>query len=432
MSSDQRSYIAQELHLTFRYKVHFTEGVFSVSNTILRDVILEGADYKPARTIFVVDSGVAATNPGLGAEIEAYCAANGDVMKLAAPLVVLAGGEDCKNDVQQLEKVLEAINVGGICRHSYVVAIGGGAVLDVAGYAAAIAHRSVRLIRVPTTVLGQDDSGLGVKNGINYFGKKNYLGTFATAVAVINDLNFLTTLSDRDWLCGLTEAIKIALIKDAPFFDVLEANAAALVSRDLRAMEPIVRRCAELHLNHIATSGDPFELGTSRPLDFGHWAAHKLEYLSGYRIRHGEAVGIGIALDSTYSRLAGLLSEADWRRIIDLLLQLRLPIYAPELGANITDGGPADMVHPRSVLRGLTEFREHLGGQLTVSLLEGVGRAIDVHEIDSARMARSIAELRRIAEASEAFGPANHLPGAIPLPRHSTGEHYVEERAVSR
>jgi 3-dehydroquinate synthase len=424
MSPISQNRIEQELHLTFRYAVHFTEGVFSSSNTILRDAIAAHADYKPARTVFIVDSGVAACHPGLSADIEAYCLNNRDTMTLAAPVCVIAGGEDAKNDEQYLAAILETINRAGICRHSWVVAIGGGAALDVVGYAAAIAHRGVRLIRIPTTVLAQDDSGLGVKNGINYFGKKNYLGTFATAVAVINDINFLTTLPDRDWLCGLTEAIKVGLIKDGRFFGRIESSAGALVNRDLAAMQPIIRRSAELHLDHIASSGDPFELGSSRPLDFGHWAAHKLEFLSDYRIRHGEAVGIGIALDSTYSWLSGLLAETDWRRIIDLLLALRLPVYAPELGAHILDVHHPDASHPRSVLRGLTEFREHLGGELTISLLRGIGDALDVHEIDTARMIKSITELKKRAEAQETSGAGNYLATA--------GGHHADERTVSR
>ena len=424
MSPGPQNRIEQELHLTFRYAVHFTEGVFSPSNTVLRDAIAARADSKPARTIFVVDSAVAACHPGLFASMEAYCLNHSDTMTLAAPVCVIAGGEDAKNDERYLAAVLETINRAGICRHSWIVAIGGGAVLDVAGYAAAIAHRGVRLIRIPTTVLAQDDSGLGVKNGVNYFGKKNYLGTFATPVAVINDTDFLTTLTDRDWLCGLTEAIKVGLIKDGRFFDRIESSAPALVNRDLAAMRPIVRRCAELHLDHIASSGDPFELGSSRPLDFGHWAAHKLEFLSDYRIRHGEAVGIGIALDSTYSWLSGFLAESDWRRIIDLLLRLRLPIYVPELSAHILDVHRPDATHPRSVLRGLTEFREHLGGELTISLLRCIGDSLDVHEIDTPRMIKSIAELKMQAEAHETSGAGNYLATA--------GGHHAGERAVSR
>ena len=215
------------------------------------------------------------------------------------------------------------------------MAIGGGAVLDAAGYAAATAHRGIRLIRVPTTVLAQDDSAMGVKNGINAFGKKNYLGTFAPPFAVINDVAFLQTLPDRHWRAGVSEAIKAALIKDRAFFDFLESQAAALKARDLVAMEQVIRRCAVLHLSHIASGGDPFELGSSRPLDFGHWSAHKLEQLTDHRLGHGEAVAIGIALDTTYSYLAGFLPEDDWRRIISLLPALGLSVYVPELGQNL-------------------------------------------------------------------------------------------------
>src|SRR5207342_1375288 len=171
------------------------------------------------------------------------------------------GGEKVKNLPRYVKEILRAINDGGLCRHSYVVAVGGGAVLDVAGYAAATAHRGVRLIRVPTTVLSQDDSGVGVKNGINAFGKKNYLGTFAAPFAVINDADFLTTLSDRDWRSGISEAIKAALIRDAGLFDFIEQHAVRLKQRDMGVMKDVVSRSAALHYAHIATGGDPFELG---------------------------------------------------------------------------------------------------------------------------------------------------------------------------
>jgi 3-dehydroquinate synthase len=249
-------------------------------------------------------------------------------------------------------------------------------------------------VRVPTTVLAQDDSAMGVKNGINAFAKKNYLGTFAPPFAVINDVSFLPTLSDRDWRAGVSEAVKAALIKDRTFFDTIEQQADALRRRDLAAMEQIVRRCAVLHLNHIATSGDPFELGSSRPLDFGHWSAHKLEQLSAHRLGHGEAVAIGIALDTTYSYLAGFLPEDDWRRILNLLPALGLSVFAPELERHLDVEA-----HPESVLRGLDEFREHLGGMLTILMLRSIGAPFDVHEIRRDVMIRSIHVLRDFERA---------------------------------
>jgi 3-dehydroquinate synthase len=253
-----------------------------------------------------------------------------------------------------------------------------------------MAHRGIRLIRFPTTVLSQDDSAVGVKNGINAFGQKNYLGTFTPPFAVVNDSTFLTTLSDRDWNGGLAEAIKAALIKDHTFFAFIEERAHDLVARDMTAMEEVIRRSAALHLNHIATAGDPFEMGSSRPLDFGHWSAHKLERLTNPALRHGEAVAIGIALDTTYSHLSGFLAESDWKRVIALLRTLRLAVYAPELHHRVGDQ-PA-------ILRGLDEFREHLGGRLTIMLLRAIGVPFDAHEIDKGVMLGSVEVLRSIEE----------------------------------
>ncbi|MEN3338841.1 MAG: 3-dehydroquinate synthase [Acidobacteriota bacterium] len=386
--------ILQEIQVSFRYPVHFTTGLFAPANTLLRDLVARAGASGPSRMLVVLDSGVERAHPHLVSAISAYFDAHQPSLELTGPVLVIPGGEQAKNDPAHLQRVLQAIHGAALCRHSYLVAVGGGAVLDVAGFAAATAHRGVRLIRVPTTVLAQDDSAVGVKNGINAFGQKNYVGTFAPPFAVVNDFAFLTTLADRDWRGGLTEAVKAALIRDAPFFDFLEAQAPALVSRDSIAMEQVIRRSAALHLQHIATCGDPFELGSSRPLDFGHWAAHKLEQLTDHRMRHGEAVGIGIALDSTYSYLAGYLPEAQWRRIIGLIGALGLPLYAPALGEN-----PERPGEPRPVLRGLAEFQEHLGGRLTIMMLEDIGRPFDVHEIETDRMLQSIETLKALEAA---------------------------------
>jgi 3-dehydroquinate synthase len=332
-------------------------------------------------------------------------------MRLAGPILVVPGGETVKNDARHVEDILRVIQDAGLCRHSYVFAIGGGAVLDVVGYAAATAHRGVRLIRIPTTVLAQDDSAVGVKNGINAFGKKNYLGTFAPPYAVINDFNFLPTLVDRDWRGGIAEAVKAGLIRDAAFFDYIEAHASRLLGRDLAVMEEVVRRSAAIHLAHIATGGDPFELGSSRPLDYGHWAAHKLEQLTGYRMRHGEAVAIGMALDTTYAFLSGFLPEHDWRRVLEVLRALGLALYAPELGQHVDDE-----THPACVLRGLGEFREHLGGQLTIMLLKGIGQPFDVHEIRRDTMVRSISVLKAIEASGAVTGPTPEMMARLGSP----------------
>jgi 3-dehydroquinate synthase len=400
--------IEQHFNVPFRYRVYFTRDVFSGSNPLLSTVIAQTIPGEPARALFVVDDGVARAQISLSHAVEEYCDAHSGALQLAGPVLTIPGGEQAKNDSKIVARVLEAIHGASMCRHSYVIAIGGGAVLDVAGYAAATVHRGIRLIRMPTTVLAQDDSGVGVKNGINAYGQKNYLGTFAPPYAVINDFNFLTTLSDRDWRGGIAEAVKAALIRDRAFFDLIEQRAADLVKRDNTAMELIVRRSAALHLQHIATAGDPFEMGSSRPLDFGHWAAHKLERLSSYRLRHGQAVSIGLALDTTYSRLAGFLPEAEWQRIVRLLQALELPVFTSDLARHLDQED-----HAACVLRGLDEFREHLGGQLTVMLLRGIGEPFDAHEIDRDLVARSVEILKGLQEAHPLPEESHEHPIAV-------------------
>jgi 3-dehydroquinate synthase len=262
--------------------------------------------------------------------------------------------------------------------------------LDLIGYVAATVHRGLRHIRMPATVLAQSDSGVGVKNGVNALGQKNLLGTFAPPFAVLNDSAFLDLLQPREKRSGMAEAVKVALIRDAAFFAWLERNA-----EDLRAFRPaavdhLVRRCAELHMNQIAAGGDPFERGSVRPLDFGHWSAHKLEVMTKHELHHGEAVAIGIALDARYSVLAGHLPLGDDLRICALLRALGLPLYHPMLEATSASTKP-------KLLRGLREFREHLGGELTITLLAAIGTGLEVHAMDEALILQSIAWLRERA-----------------------------------
>ena len=370
--------LQQTFSVPFQYQVLFTDSLFQEDNMLLAN-LLKGEH--PAKVLFVLDDGVAAAHPQLQLQIESYAALHHHAFVFSTALLLVQGGEDVKNNPEHLQTVLEAINRYGIDRHSYVVGIGGGAVLDMVGFAAAVAHRGVRFIRVPTTVLSQNDSGVGVKNSINAFGKKNFLGTFAPPFAVINDCSFLNTLDDRDWRSGIAEAIKVALIKDKAFFEQIEEDVPLLVNRNLATMNEQIYRCAELHLQHIGHGGDPFEQGSSRPLDFGHWAAHKLEQLTHFRLRHGEAVAIGIALDVTYSYLLNMISWETQLRILNLLKRLGFDLYVPELAS-------------QEVIKGLREFQEHLGGQLTIMLLEEIGRGVEVHEMDVQKVTTAAAMLK--------------------------------------
>lgn len=383
--------IHQSVSVRFNYEILFTTNLFDLKNPTLAQVITADGEKKPKKVVAIIDAGLLQYWPDLPQQLAAYTKFYAEILTLAVEPMIIPGGEAAKNDRTLLQQIHKLIEAAGLCRHSYLLAIGGGAVLDLVGYAAATAHRGIRLIRIPTTVLAQNDSGIGVKNGINAFGKKNFLGTFAPPYAVINDFNFLTTLSDRDWRCGIAEAVKVALIKDARFFDFIHSSSAALVNRDMEAMQQLIYRCAQLHLEHIANSGDPFEMGSSRPLDFGHWAAHRLEHLTNYNLRHGEAVAIGIALDSTYSFLLGLLDWLEWQRILNTLLALGFTLYVPELAEQYLQ-----LEHPRCLFRGLIEFREHLGGELTLTLLENIGQGIEVHEVDLSLYRQAISLLHDV------------------------------------
>jgi 3-dehydroquinate synthase len=365
------NYLEQSFSVKFDYKIYFTSSLFDTNNDTLAGFFKQKPSESLRKIFFVIDQGVADTHPALLSDITQYFNAYPDV-QLIKEIMIIPGGETAKNDTILFDKIVEAVNKFGIDRHSYIAAIGGGAILDLVGYAAAVSHRGIKHIRIPTTVLSQNDSGIGVKNGINYNGKKNFLGTFAPPNAVFNDDTFLETLTDRDYRSGISEAIKVSLIKNPEFFNWIIEHADKLVARNRESMNYLIKLCAQLHLNHIA-GDDPFETGSARPLDFGHWAAHKLEQLSNFSVLHGEAVAMGIALDSTYSFLKGMLTEEKVHKILSVLVQLGYDISNPYIQINNLES---------PILKGLAEFQEHLGGRLTITLLTDLGTGKEVNEMD--------------------------------------------------
>ena len=377
--------IQRSIRVGWRLRVFFTEDVFAPQNPILRNTL---TDRLPRKVLVVLDDAVAQAQPDLDSKIQSYFAATGGRLQLVRPPLDVPGGEAAKNSRTIINSLHEQLHRHHIDRQSFLVAIGGGALLDVAGFAAATAHRGVRLVRIPTTTLSQADSGVGVKNGLNAFGQKNFIGTFAPPFAVINDFHFLATLTPEHKRDGYVEAVKVACIRDGKFFGDLERNADKLAAFEPAAMKRAIQRCARLHLDHIARGGDPFETGSARPLDFGHWAAHKLEQLNDFKwITHGQAVAVGIALDVVYSRKTGLLPAGDAERILGLLEKLGFRLFARHLLDAGESGQPA-------ILPGLEEFREQIGGELTVTLLNAIGRGIEVHEMDAGQIIAAIAELK--------------------------------------
>jgi 3-dehydroquinate synthase len=380
--------VERQIHVSYRHQIHFTHGVFDPANPLLKFILLDKEAGRARRALVVLDESLAQAAPALARRIETYFASAAPEVLLVCPPLVMEGGERVKNSYFHVSEVQSQVERYHLDRQSYLLVVGGGALLDMVGLAAATAHRGLRHVRLPSTTLSQADSGVGVKNAINAFGKKNFIGTFAPPFAVINDFELLATLADRDKRAGYVEAVKVALIRDAAFFAAIEQDAARLRAFEAAAMEPLILRCAELHVDHIATSGDPFEFGSARPLDFGHWSAHKLEQVSDFRIAHGEAVAIGIAMDVLYSSLTGLIDPTTAQRILSLLEALGFELFANELLH-------VDSTGRLIVLAGLEEFREHLGGDLTVTLLQGIGRGLEVHEMKERFIIEAIEQLHR-------------------------------------
>jgi 3-dehydroquinate synthase len=376
----------QRFQVDYSFPVVFTRDAFDPANLNLVEVLAQREKQRRQRMAVFVDAGVLEAMPDMPARIADYAIAHAKAVELVGDIIVVPGGEPCKNDSALIDRLIAALSERAIDRHSYALAIGGGAVLDAVGYAAAIFHRGVRHIRFPTTVLGQDDSGVGVKNAVNWRGHKNLLGTFAPPWAVINDGLFLDALPAREKRAGMAEAVKVALIRDREFFLAIERRADALASFDAGELDTLIQRSAALHMRQIAHGGDPFEQGSARPLDYGHWAAHKLERMSAHTLSHGEAVAIGLALDARYSVLAGLLPDGEDWRVHQLLSRLGFTLWHDELSARTPHGRLA-------VLGGLDEFREHLGGELTITLLAAIGTGVEVHQIDAGLVAQSIAWL---------------------------------------
>ncbi|MCP4378060.1 MAG: 3-dehydroquinate synthase, partial [bacterium] len=300
-TTDQSDVYHQQFAVQFDYPVHFARNVFAPGSALLASVFDRLDEQRIHRVAVFVDAGLAEARPGLTGEIKEYFHAHSKTLELASGPNIVPGGEGAKNGWNAIRDILWTAGNIHIDRQSYVLAIGGGAMLDAVGFAASLVHRGLRVLRMPTTVLGQNDAGVGVKTSMDEHGQKNFIGTFAPPFAVVNDFSMLETLSDRDWTGGIAEAFKVAIIKDADFFEFLCDNAIALKNRDQQTMETLIRRCAIIHLDHISSSGDPFETGSARPLDFGHWSAHKIETMSDYWVGHGQAVAVGIALDSYYA-----------------------------------------------------------------------------------------------------------------------------------
>ncbi len=362
-----------DLQISRRHVVVFCDDAFGPQSDRWVDLLPAGCH----RILPVFDGGFDAAHPACRPRVEAFFDAHSTRFD-RAPSLVVPGGEVAKNDPKVIDSVLASIHAENICRQSFVAIFGGGAVLDAVGFAASIAHRGVKVLRFPTTTLAQDDAGIGVKNGVNHHNEKNWQGVFAVPTAVINDFSLLTSLSDRDWRSGFSEAVKVALLKDAREFELLEKHADAIAHRSEPESQRSIIRSAELHWRHIVEGGDPFEDEIARPLDYGHWSAHRLERLTDGDLKHGEAVAVGLGIDAALAVQLGRATPEFQHRVLGVLHKLGFTLDHPQLD------------DPAALFVGIEQFRAHLGGALTLTLVAEPGVPFDIHEADLDLISKAI------------------------------------------
>jgi len=245
--------------------------------------------------------------------------------------VTLPDGEQFKT-MAVLERIFDALVEGRLNRDACIVALGGGVVGDIAGFAAACYQRGIDFVQVPTTLLAQVDSSVGGKTGVNHPGGKNMIGAFHQPRAVLTDLATLRTLPPRELRAGLAEVIKYGLVDDLGFLEWIEQHVGELLALDVPALAHAVRRSCEIKARIVAS--DEREQGVRALLNLGHTFGHAIENAAGYGAwLHGEAVGIGMLLAADLSRRLGWLDAAAVERVRALLVRTGLPVEAPRIGA---------------------------------------------------------------------------------------------------
>jgi 3-dehydroquinate synthase len=290
--------------------------------------------------------------------------------------ILVEDGEQAKS-WPSLDRVFDALLAGRCGRDSLVVALGGGVVGDLAGFAAATYQRGIPFIQVPTTLLAQVDSSVGGKTAINHARGKNMIGAFHQPLAVIADVATLDSLPDRELRAGIAEVIKHGCILDREFFEWLEADIEKLLARDRAALAHAVRRSCELKAQVVAE--DEREAGLRAILNFGHTFGHAIEAGAGYgQWLHGEAVAAGMVMAGELSTRAGTLRREDFERVVRLIARAGLPVRGPKLALE-------------RYLELMQVDKKAAAGKLRFILLEGLGRAVLRGDLDDLLVRESIA-----------------------------------------
>lgn len=290
--------------------------------------------------------------------------------------IILPDGEQYKN-WQTLNRIYDELLKNRCERSATVIALGGGVIGDLAGFAAATYQRGVPFIQVPTTLLAQVDSSVGGKTGINHPLGKNMIGAFYQPRLVLADTDTLKTLPDRELRAGLAEVIKYGLIRDLPFLEWLEANMTRLLARDSEALTYAIERSCANKAEIVAA--DETESGVRALLNLGHTFGHAIEAGLGYgEWLHGEAVAAGTVMAADLSRRMGWLKDTDLQRVVDLLRRAGLPVTGPALGAD-------------RYLELMALDKKVAAGKLRLVLIEAIGRGVICAEAKESDIRATIA-----------------------------------------
>lgn len=362
--------------------------LFRDDNPFMREV-LRADPGRRLRVLALVDAGIPGVREALVPRIMAWFVQHADAFELVKAPMVLPGGEASKGDGHLVDQLWECMAVQCLRRDTVVLCIGGGAFLDWTGFAAATARGGMRIVRVPTTSMGQAEAGVALRNCVNRFRRKDWAVVRALPWAVVNDPAFLPLQDPEASRLGLAGALRIALTRDAALFDLMEARAEAMRRNDWTALASVVERSAQLHRDQALAAAERFEHAGPQVVDLGGWVAHKLEQISGFTFPHGAAVAVGIAMDTIYSVEKGLLAELDGGRILAVLRSCGFPCWSEWLDDMGRGGRPL-------FLKGLEDFREQSGGPLRLTLLRGIGRASYVDHVDETAVLFCREHLRRL------------------------------------
>ena len=347
------------------YRIHFGDGILTETGNVCRELGLG----KKAAVV---------TNPTVGSfyratVVDALVAAGFEAVCIEIP-----DGEEYKTS-ETLNGIYDGLIDHGLDRGSFIVALGGGVVGDVAGFAAASYLRGIPFVQVPTSLLAQVDSSVGGKTGINHRKGKNLIGAFYQPRAVVIDAAVLDTLPEREYLNGLAEVIKYGVAMDRDLFDYLRDNATRILARERESVLAIIRRSCAIKASVVEQ--DERETGLRAVLNYGHTMGHAVETLTGYTTwKHGEAVAIGMAQAARFSEAMGYSGAADTEAVLRLLQAYGLPIEAPSFPASdytealfrdkkVRDGGISFVFN-----KGIGDFRiERINDITPLLTVSGIG-----------------------------------------------------------